>query len=81
MIFWNIQVNTREQTHINKPPFFWKLALNTLSHKKMADSIKTQSTGEKQQLTWTNVVDNSISSYENLKALIDYHSSLVTQSC
>ena len=47
----------------------------------MADATKTQSTGEKQQLTWTNVVDNSISSYENLKALIEYHSSLVTQSC
>lgn len=48
---------------------FWKFALD-FSEKK-AQAIKVQDTGEKQQFTWTNkLVDDSISSLENFKALM-----------
>ena len=40
----------------------------TFDFLKMAEAIKTQSTGEKQKFTWINkMMDNLISSLENLK--------------
>ena len=39
----------------------------------MAEGIKMQSAGEKQQLTWTkNMVDDLISCFENFKASMEF---------
>lgn len=58
---------------------FWKFALG-FSEKK-AQAIKVQNTGEKQQFTWTNkLVDDSISSLENFKALRSLKESISTET-
>lgn len=57
---------------INPFLIFWKLALNMFFRKKkMAETIKLQSTGEKLEFTWKNeMVDDFISSLEHFNALM-----------
>ena len=70
MIFLYIHDNTPAQTHININPFG---NLLDVLPKKMVERIKMQSAGEKQQFPPTNtMVDDLISSFKNIKALMEF---------
>ena len=54
---------------------FWKLFWTRFSRKKIAETIKLQNTGVKQQFAWTNkIVDDLIIRFENFKALMEFRS-------
>ena len=54
MIFLYNYDNTHAQTHAKQTQFFGKLLWTRSSENKIAEAIKFQITGEKQQFTWAN---------------------------